>query len=136
MPSISRPLAGPNLTFDIAEQIAELRAEESYDRSGRAGRTLAKSGRLRITLVAMQRDNVISTHRADSPITLQVLEGGIRFRANGGDHQMKAGQLLFFGPGDANDIRAMEETVLLLTISAVGDDFLVDRTEEGGTPSV
>jgi quercetin dioxygenase-like cupin family protein len=136
MPSITRPLAGPILTFDIAEQIAELRAEESYERSGRAGRTLAKSGRLRITLVAMQRDNVISTHRADSPITLQVLEGGIRFRANGGDHRMKAGQLLFFGPGDANDIRAMEETVLLLTISAVGDDFLIDRTEEGGTPTV
>lgn len=136
MPSISRPLAGPILTFDIAEQVAELRTEESYDRSGRAGRTLAKSGRLRITLVAMQRDNVISTHRADSPITLQVLEGGIRFRADGGDHQMKAGQLLFFGPGDANDIRAMEETVLLLTISAVGDDFLIDRTDEGGTPSI
>lgn len=123
MPSIDRPLAGPNLTFRLAAQIAELHLEESYRRSGRAGRTLAKSGRLRITLVAMAEGNEIGTHQADSPMTLQVLEGHIRFRADGGEHELRAGDLLFFGPGDAHDIRARERSVLLITLSAVGDDF-------------
>jgi quercetin dioxygenase-like cupin family protein len=41
---------------------------------------------------------------------------------DGRDHELRAGQVLFFGPGDAHDIRAMEESALLLTISAIGDD--------------
>jgi quercetin dioxygenase-like cupin family protein len=123
MSSINRPLTAPNLTFDLHSQLQELRLEEAYHRSGRAGRTLAKSGRMRVTLVAMAQGNVIGTHQADSPMTLHVLSGHIRFRAGGQDHELSAGQLLFFGPGDAHDLSATEETALLLTLSAIGDDF-------------
>ena len=126
MSSINRPLAGPILTFDLEEQIAELRREESYGRSGRAGRTLAKSGRFRLTLTAMAAGNEIGTHQADSPMTLQVLQGSLRFRSASGEHEMRAGQVLFFGPGDAHDIRASEESALLITLSAVGDDYQTD----------
>ena len=124
--SINRPLAGPMLTFDLGEQIAELRREEAYERSGRAGRTLAKSGRMRLVLVAMAEANVISTHQADSPMTLQVVEGDISFRAEHGSERLSQGQLLFFGPGDAHDIRAARPSALLITISAIGDDFQPD----------
>ncbi|HET7322682.1 MAG TPA: cupin domain-containing protein [Longimicrobiaceae bacterium] len=134
MSSITRPLAGPMLTFTPAEIAKELRAEDSYRRSGRAGRTLAKSGRLRVTMVAMEEGNVIGTHQADSPMTLQLLQGHIRFRANDEEHEMKAGELLFFGPGDAHDIRALEETVLLLTISALGDDHQMDEPDASEAP--
>ena len=134
MSSINRSLAGPVLAFDLEGLLQELRAEEPYARSGRAGRTLAKSGRLRVTLVAMARDNVIGTHQADSPMTLQVLRGHIRFRVGAEEHEMNAGELLFFGPGDAHDIRATEETSLLITLSALGDDFLVDSPDEGQAP--
>ncbi len=123
MSSISRSLTGPLLTFDIARIASELRIEEAYDRSGRAGRTLAKSGRFRVVLVAMAEGNVISTHQAESPITIQVLQGDIQFRADGGEHRLREGELLFFGPGDAHDIRATRPSLLLLTLSAIGDDF-------------
>lgn len=126
MSSINRPLAGPMMTFDLAEQLRSLRGEEAYARSGRAGRTLAKSGRFRLTLVALAAGSEIGTHQADSPMTLHVLEGGIRFRAGDEGHQLRAGEVLFFGPGDAHDIRAFEESALLLTLSAVGDDHLVE----------
>lgn len=134
MSSINRSLAGPLLTFDLDAQLAELSREEAYTRSGRAGRTLAKSGRLRVTLVAMQTGNVIGTHQADSPMTLQVLRGHIRYRANDGVHEMHAGELLFFGPGDAHDIRATEESALLITLSAVGDDYLMEKPVEEEAP--
>lgn len=134
MSSINRSLAGPLLTFNLDEQLGELTREEAYRRSGRAGRTLAKSGRLRVTLVAMASGNVIGTHQADSPMTLQVLRGHIQYRANGEAHEMRAGQLLFFGPGDAHDIRATEESALLLTISAVGDDYVMSRPSEDVAP--
>jgi quercetin dioxygenase-like cupin family protein len=123
MSSINRPLTGPSLTFRLPEQIAELRREEAYLRSGRAGRTLAKSGRFRLTLVAVADGVVIGTHQAESPMTLQVVQGGLHYRDAGGEYELREGDVLFFGPGDAEDIRATAETALLITISAVGDDF-------------
>lgn len=130
MSPINRPLTAPNLTFDLNSQLQELRREEAYHRSGRAGRTLAKSGRMRVTLVAMAQGNVIGTHQADSTMTLHVLSGHIRFRAGGQDHELSTGQLLFFGPGDAHDLSATEETALLLTLSAIGDDFGDEHGEQ------
>ena len=123
MSSINRPLAGPVLAFDLTEQIAQLRADEPYRRSGRAGRTLAKSGRFRLVLTAMAEGNVIGTHQADSPMTLQVVEGELHFRTDGESYRLTAGQVLFFGPGEAHDIRATTESALLLTLSAVDDDY-------------
>lgn len=123
MSSINRPLSGPMLTFDLAEQLDELRREEAYQRSGRAGRTLAKSGRLRLVLVAMAPDASIGTHQAESPMTVHVLSGHIQYRADEAVHELRAGQVLFFGPGDAHDIRARDESALLLTLSAIGEDF-------------
>ena len=123
MSSINRPLAGPVLTFDLSAQLDELRREDSFQRSGRAGRTLAKSGRFRMTLVAMAEGNEIGTHQSDSPMTLHVLQGHLRFRAGSGEHELRSGEVLFFGPGDAHDIRADEESALLITLAAEGDDF-------------
>lgn len=134
MSSINRPLAGPMLTFDLQEQIEQMRGDERYRRTGRAGRTLAKSGRLRVTITAMTEGNVISTHQADSPMTVHVLEGHIRFRAASGEHELKGGQVLYFGPGDAHDITALEESVLLLTLSAIGDDYLMDEPSADEAP--
>ncbi len=123
MSSINRPLAGPILVHDLEERLSELRGEESYTRTGRAGRTLAKAGRFRLLLVAMRDGNQIGTHQAESPMTLHVIAGGIGYRAAGEDHELHQGQVLFFGPGDAHDITATGETALLITISAIGDDF-------------
>lgn len=128
MSSINRPLAGASLTFHLNDQLAELRREEAYTRSGRAGRTLAKSGRLRVVLLAVANGVAIGTHQADSPMTLQVLEGGLHYREDGGERDLKAGDLLYFGPGNAEDIRATGDTALLLTLSAVHDDFRPGET--------
>jgi quercetin dioxygenase-like cupin family protein len=128
MSSINRSLAGPMLTFRLADQIAELRGEDTYRRSGRSGRTLAKSGRLRVVLTVLSPGTLVGTHQAESPMTVQVLEGRIRFRMDATEHTLEAGELLYFGAGDAHDIRADgEETAFLLTLSAIGGD--VDSAE-------
>jgi quercetin dioxygenase-like cupin family protein len=122
MSPIQRPLSEPMMTFDLQPTLQELRKDESYARSGRLGRTLGRSGRLRLTLVALNAGIEVGTHQAESPMTLQVLEGRIGFSVAGESHELRAGQVLFFGPGEAHDIRAIEESALLLTISAIGDD--------------
>lgn len=129
MTPIRRTLSEPMMIFDLAPQVRELRGDESYRRSGRLGRTLARSGRLRLVLVALNSGIEVGTHQADSPMTLQLIEGRLGFRINGEPHELRQGQVLFFGPGDAHDIRALEESALLLTLSAVGDDF-GEKSEE------
>ncbi|HET6765331.1 MAG TPA: hypothetical protein VFH27_16710 [Longimicrobiaceae bacterium] len=126
MSSINRPLSGPVLTFDLREQLAEMRGEEGYRRSGRAGRTLARNGRFRNTLVALSDGVDVGTHHADSPLSLHVLEGAVRFRAAGAEHTAAAGQLVFFAPGDAEDVRASGDTAVLVTLAAEGDDHRHD----------
>ena len=117
MSSLTRPLAGANLTFELGDQIAELRQDPSYARSGRVGRTLVKSGPLRLTLTVLAGGIDVGTHHADTPMTLHVLEGGLRYRVGGQEFELGRGELLFFGPGHAQDIRALGDTALLLTIT-------------------
>ena len=122
MTPMERPLSEPMMTFELRPQIEQLRADESYQRSGRLGRTLARSGRLRLVLVALNAGVEVGTHQADSPMTIQLVDGRIGFRIGSEEHELRAGQVLFFQAGEAHDIRALEESALLLTLSAVGDD--------------
>jgi quercetin dioxygenase-like cupin family protein len=122
MTPLERPLAEPMMIFELEPLLRELRRDEAYGRSGRLGRTLAKHGRLRLVLVALNEGVEVGTHQADSPMTIQLLEGRLSFRVQGQVHQLRAGQVLFFGPGEAHDIRADEQSALLLTLSAIGDD--------------
>jgi quercetin dioxygenase-like cupin family protein len=117
MSSLTRQLAGEKLTFDLSGQAAELREDESYTRSGRAGRTLVKAGPLRLTLTVLAGGVEVGTHHAESPMTIHVLEGELRYRVGDEEFGLGRGQVLFFGPGHAQDIRALEDTALLLTIA-------------------
>jgi len=119
MSSITRPLAGPNLVFALRDQIKELRDDENYERSGRVGRTLVKAGTFRLTLVVMARGTEVATHHADAPMTLQPVEGRLRFRVGTEEVVLEQGEVLYFGPGHAQDIVALEDTALLLTITGV-----------------
>lgn len=117
MSSLSRALTGAHLTFDLAEQVAELQRDEKYVQTGRLGRTLVKEGALRLTMTVLAEGAEVSTHHAVSPMTLQVLEGRLHYRVGDEEHELAEGEFLFFGPGNAQDIRALEDTALLLTIT-------------------
>jgi len=114
---VSRALTGKHLTFDFAEHIAELRRDDHYVQTGRIGRTLVKEGALRLTLTVLAEGTDIGTHHATAPMTLQLLEGRLRYRVGDDEFKIREGELLFFGPGHAKDIRALEDTALLLTIT-------------------
>ena len=117
MSPMSRVLTGPHLTFDLRKHIDALRQDASYARTGRLGRTLVKSGALRLTLVALTRGTDAGTHRAEAPMTVQVLQGRLRFRVDDQRFEIGEGEVLFFGPDHAQDITALEDTALLLTIT-------------------
>ena len=90
------------------------------------GRTLVKAGSLRLTLTVVAKGVEIGTHHAVSPMTLQPVEGRLRYRVADDEFEIGEGEVLFFGPGHAQDIRALEDTALLLTISTDHDEDTPD----------
>lgn len=117
MSPVSRALSGAHLAFDLSEHIDRLREDEKYVETGRLGRTLVKEEGLRLTMTVLARGARVGTHHAAAPMTLQVLEGRLSYRVGEEEFEMGEGEFLFFGPGHAQDIQALEDTALLLTIT-------------------
>ncbi|HEX8672443.1 MAG TPA: AraC family ligand binding domain-containing protein [Longimicrobium sp.] len=136
MSSINRPLAGPTLSYDLAAEAARLRQDPMYQQSGKLGHALVKNGRFRVILTALAAGQSAETANADSAMSIQVLEGSLQVRADGGEQELRQGQLIFTAPGDAHDIRAAQDSLILITVSAQNDDFRPgeSRTGSGANP--
>lgn len=81
-----------------------------------------KAGHLRLTLTVIAEGVEIGTHHAAAPMTLQPVQGRLRYRVADEEFEIGDGEVLFFGPGHARDIRALEDTALLLTITGHGPE--------------
>ncbi len=112
-----RRLDAPLLTFDIRALLAQVKQESAWRTGTRNAITLLKTGRLRVVLVALHAGTVIPPHRADGPITAQVLEGQVVFSAESRDVTLAPGQLLTLQPGIAHGLEAKGECAFLLTIA-------------------
>lgn len=119
MSTIDRPLPGHAPTFRLEEAAAELLGSDACLRAGRSARTLVKEGPLRVTLVAVAPAGGIAAHRADGPITVQVISGEILFRVEDGrEHRLVPGDLLALVPGVRHAVESRGGGAFLLTTAA------------------
>jgi quercetin dioxygenase-like cupin family protein len=116
MPSIERPLSGDILVFEIAEERERAADPELIARSGRNARTLLRDGPLRVTVVVLGPGGELAEHQAAGPITVQVLDGRIRFHAGHEQHDIGPGQLLAAGPGVRHSVTSSDGASFLLTV--------------------
>ena len=130
-PTTERPLDAPLLTFDIAPLVAQLKGEETWHTGARNAMTLHKGPGLRVVLIAMHANTTIPSHQADGPISVQVLEGGLTFRAEAQVVTLRAGQLLTLSAGIPHVVEAEEESAFLLTMGTEVP-ALVERTPAAG----
>jgi len=107
---------GPSLTFDLAQQIRELR-QESYWQSGRNSKTLAKYSDFRIVLTALQAKTTIHEHHSAGRISVQTIEGHLRMHAGGREFDLPAGRVLVLDRALPHDVAAIEDSAFLLTIA-------------------
>jgi quercetin dioxygenase-like cupin family protein len=110
------PTAGPSLTFDLAQQIRELR-QESYWQSGRNSKTLAKYSDFRIVLTALKANTTIHEHHSAGRISVQTIEGHLRMHADGKEFDLPAGRVLVLDRALPHDVAAIEDSAFLLTIA-------------------
>jgi quercetin dioxygenase-like cupin family protein len=115
-PGTDRPLAAPLLLFRLPEEVSRLKGEPDWT-GGKRTITLTKQGGLRVVLIALRAGATLDEHLAAGALTVQVLEGSVRFAAGGETRSLVPGELLALEPGLRHDVQAVDESVFLLTLA-------------------
>jgi quercetin dioxygenase-like cupin family protein len=102
--------------FDLTEEIRDLESRKPWP-SARQARTPSNKNGLRLVLFTMESGATLNEHQADGPITVQVLHGEIRFRAQEQDHSLHAGEVLTLGRSIRHAVMSVTDSAFLLTIS-------------------
>ena len=119
-------IAGERVDIDLDARMKELRSV--LPGHGRRSETIYKEGGLTLVLIAMEGGNVIPAHQAPGTTTVQVLDGRVALTSGAGTAEMGPGQLAAFAPAVAHDVRALDASVILLTVAAIAGDRGYDDT--------
>jgi quercetin dioxygenase-like cupin family protein len=112
-----RERAAPMMTFDIVKELDALREQRSWDTRGFAALTLVKYPDFRIVLIAMRAGGHMNEHHVAERISVHTLSGHVEVHLASGTVDLPAGTLLALEEGIEHDVRAVEESAVLLSIS-------------------
>lgn len=132
MPSIQRPLSGDVMVFRLDDERERAADPSTVQKHGRSARTLLKDGPLRVTLVVLGPGGELAEHSADGPITVQPLDGSIRFTIGGQSHDVSAGEMLSAGAGLPHSVHSEHGAAFLLTV-ALHADAQGGGSQDGGS---
>lgn len=116
-PEGRRLVDAPLVRIEIPEFIRQLKAEVTWQTSDRNAITVYKTNGLRIVLIALHKDAIMKEHSAEGIISLQIIEGEINFTTDKESINMKKGEMLALHKGVDHSLKAVEETVFLLTLT-------------------
>ncbi len=83
--------------------------------AGTASSTLVKTPNLEVHRLVLPKAREIPTHFAPGEITVQCLEGRIAFTAEGAEHILEAGQMLYLAPEVPHSLVGLEDSSVLVT---------------------
>jgi len=109
-------LAAALLTLDLNREIEQLRSEGRWQ-SGHTAKTLAKYPDLRVVLIVMKAGGRLEKHQTERRISVQTLDGKIRFNTAERSVDLPAGQMLTLERGIPHDIESAIDSAFLLTIA-------------------
>jgi quercetin dioxygenase-like cupin family protein len=113
----AHPLSGQGLLFHLEDEIRDLRSELGRTSGGRAAKTLAKAGGLRVTLILLRGGVTVDPQAAAGGASLQVLEGRLRMQADTRVLEATPGDLVVLGENLREPIRAEEDSLFLVTVA-------------------
>ncbi len=106
------------MAFDLPAVLSNMKQEPTWRTAHRNAMTLVKQPVFRVVLVALRGGAEVAAHEAESPVTVQAIEGRLAIRAGSEDFVLTAGQLLVLRPGLRHTLRALDESAFLLTLAA------------------
>jgi quercetin dioxygenase-like cupin family protein len=110
-------LSAPLLTFDLAAEIEQLNNEKHWLKDGRISKTLVKHSDFRIVLMFMKAGTLMQEHKTDARISIHALSGRLLIKLDRQTVELPAGHLLVLEKGLMHDVKALEESAFLLSIS-------------------
>ena len=109
-------LTAPLLTRDLNREIEQLRSEGRWQ-SGHTAKTLAKYPDFRVVLIVMKAGGRLEKHRTEGRISVQSLEGKIRFSTAERSVELASGQMLTLEHDIPHDVEGIVDSAFLLTIA-------------------
>jgi quercetin dioxygenase-like cupin family protein len=110
-------LTAPLLTFNLKAEIKRLRGEGHWLKDGRISETLVKYSDFRIVLILMQAGTMMQEHKADARISIHGLSGRLLVQLPENTVELSAGDLLVLEKCLPHDVKAVEDSAFLLSIS-------------------
>ena len=110
-------LSGKKLEFLLKAEEDALRERAASSSSGRAAKTLAKEGRLRVMIIALNRATVLKQHHTDGPVSIQCLRGNVAITIDDASTELTSGGLLILDAKVQHEVKAIRDSSLLITMS-------------------
>lgn len=115
IPTGKYPEPSPTHALDL-EGIAD-RLTAELPGSRRKTESLARESGVSLIMMAMEGGDEIKEHGAEGVVTVQVLRGHAILSTDGQPFDLRPGQLMLFQPAVRHNVRAEEQSVLLLTVT-------------------
>jgi quercetin dioxygenase-like cupin family protein len=116
-PQGNRPLDAPLVEMDLNSFRRQIKEEEAWQKSDRNAITIFKTDSMRLVLIGLQQGAEMKTHTAPGIISVQVLEGKLRFTTEPQTAELGEGQMLALHAGIPHSVLALEEAIFLLTLA-------------------
>lgn len=116
-PDGKRLMDAPLVSIDIPGFIKQLKSEVTWKTSDRNAITVFKTNGLRIVLIALHKDAIMQEHSANGIISVQVLEGEIKFNTDQKSIVLKKDKMVALHQGLEHSVKAIKESVILLTLT-------------------
>jgi quercetin dioxygenase-like cupin family protein len=100
--------AQPGQAVNVAPLGARLAAEKTV--------ALFKSEQIELIRLVLQAGKALPPHKVPGEITIHCLEGRMAVHADGTQHLLAAGELLYLRGGVMHDVKALEDASALVTI--------------------
>ncbi|MEO6948815.1 MAG: cupin domain-containing protein [Ginsengibacter sp.] len=116
-PEGDRILDAPLVNIDLKEFLTTIKSETAWKEKDRNAITVYKTPGLRIVLIALHKDAELPRHKAEGIISVQVLDGEIKFGTDDAEVDLKSGQMIALHKGLYHSVKATKECVFLLYLT-------------------
>ena len=105
------------IEMNLSAVLQQIKSESAWKNSDRNAITLFKNQSMRILMIGLHEGAEMKTHTAPGVISVQVLEGAIRFHTERVSSDINAGKMITLQAGVPHSVTARSASVFLLTIS-------------------
>ena len=110
--------ASPSTIFDLAAEAQLLRDSTLWRERGQNSRTLLKLPDFRLVMIALKSGHQIQRHQTDLRLNLTTIAGHVQLTVGDDVIDLPAGRVLVLDPAIPHDVAALEDSVILLSLSS------------------